>query len=306
VDGAAWLVLRGLLKKVVVADTLAPVVALTFGHPASFGPLAAWFAIAAFATQLYCDFSGYTDIGRGCAKLLGFSVPENFLSPYQSAHPAEFWRRWHISLSSWQRDYLYIPLGGSRVSSGRIYFNLLVTMALGGLWHGASWHFLVWGVYHGLLFCGHRLWAARLGTRAWYRRLMAAWPGALAARFVTLALVCVGWVFFRASGLIPAGRMLVSAVAFWRPLTAGLTLDPLSSPVLLVAGAALVVVAGWGWSVAPDALRGGWRHARQWAVSGWRQHTWLLGIRPAVYALVVAVLVAWPPQATQRFIYFQF
>jgi alginate O-acetyltransferase complex protein AlgI len=306
VDGAVWLVLRGLLKKVVVADTLAPIVALAFGHPASLGPLAAWFAIAAFATQLYCDFSGYTDIGRGCAQLLGFSVPENFLSPYQSAHPAEFWRRWHISLSSWLRDYLYIPLGGSRVSSGRIYFNLLVTMALGGLWHGASWHFLVWGVYHGLLLCSHRLWSATLGTRAWYRRLMAAWPGALAARFVTLLLVCVGWVFFRASGLLPAGRMLVSAVAFWRPLTAGLTLDPLSSPVLLVAGAALVVVAGWGWSVAPNEMRDVWNYARQWAVSGWRQHPWVLGIRPALYALVVVVLIAWPPQATQRFIYFQF
>jgi hypothetical protein len=179
-------------------------------------------------------------------------------------------------------------------------------MALGGLWHGASWHFLFWGAYHGILLCVHRLWAATVGTFGWYQRLMALWPGALAARLVTLLLVCVGWVIFRASGLAPAGRMLMSAVAFWRPLTAGLTLDPLSSPVLLVIGAALVVVAGWIWSLTPHPAHAGWRRLQRWITSSWGRHPWFLGIRPALFALAVIVLLAWPPQATQRFIYFQF
>src|SRR5262249_3266114 len=158
-----------------------------------------WFAIFAFAVQIYCDFSGYTDIGRGSARLLGYAVPENFNRPYQAASPAEFWHRWHMSLSTWLRDYLYIPLGGSRVArERRVYLNLMLTMAVGGLWHGAQWHFMVWGVYQGLLLCGHRLWSRSVGQTAPYRLMMKVWPAQLLARAVTLVLVSVGWLLFRA------------------------------------------------------------------------------------------------------------
>jgi D-alanyl-lipoteichoic acid acyltransferase DltB (MBOAT superfamily) len=143
IDGAIGLILRGLLKKVLVADTLSPVVGALFAHPDRLGPLSAAFAVLAFTTQIYCDFSGYTDIGRGSALLLGYNVPINFNSPYQSAKVGDFWNRWHISLSTWLRDYLFIPLGGSRVKpAARIYLNLMITMALGGCGtarRGTSW-----------------------------------------------------------------------------------------------------------------------------------------------------------------------
>jgi alginate O-acetyltransferase complex protein AlgI len=158
-DRALSLILRGMAKKILVADLLAPVVAQAFARPDRLGFVTTWLAIYAFAAQIYADFSGYTDIGRGCAMLLGYSVPENFASPYQARNPSEFWDRWHISLSTWLRDYLYIPLGGSRRRLPRVCLNLLLTMALGGLWHGASWHFMLWGVYQGALLIAYRLWA---------------------------------------------------------------------------------------------------------------------------------------------------
>ncbi len=130
-DDGLSLIVRGMAKKIIIADTLAPLVGVAFGHPERLGFLAAWCAIYAFAAQIYADFSGYTDIGRGCALLLGYSVPENFAAPYAAHSPSDFWDRWHISLSRWLRDYLYIPLGGSRRPLPRVCLNLLITMALG-------------------------------------------------------------------------------------------------------------------------------------------------------------------------------
>jgi D-alanyl-lipoteichoic acid acyltransferase DltB (MBOAT superfamily) len=255
IDAAVWLILRGLLKKILLADSLAPFVATAFAHPGQLGPLSAWAAVLAFAAQIYGDFSGYTDIGRGSARLLGYSVPENFTSPYQSANPAEFWHRWHMSLSTWLRDYLYIPLGGSRVAPARIYLNLMLTMALGGLWHGAQWHFMVWGVYQGVLLCGHRLWQRTAGRTALYRRAIAHPLLAFATRPLTLALVCAGWVFFRADTLPGAFAMLGSMLAFGRAPQAGLPLDFSSTPLLLLALAGAVVVAGWIWAVAQPSVK---------------------------------------------------
>ena len=146
-----FLVAQGLVKKIVFADYLGGYVDKVFAAPGDYTGIAALIGVYAYAFQIYFDFSGYTDIAIGCGKLFGFEIPINFDLPYISRNPREFWRRWHISLSSWLRDYLYIPLGGNRKTRGRTYFNVMTTMILGGLWHGANWTFVLWGVYHGIL-----------------------------------------------------------------------------------------------------------------------------------------------------------
>jgi alginate O-acetyltransferase complex protein AlgI len=153
-----FLIFLGLFKKVVLSDNLGEVVAAGFGHPERMGTLDAWIAIAGFTIQIFLDFSGYTDIGRGSALLFGYKVPENFNWPFLSSNLTEFWRRWHISLSTWLRDYLFIPMGGSRVSKWKQQRNLFITMVLGGLWHGAAWHYVIWGAFHGSGLVATKLW----------------------------------------------------------------------------------------------------------------------------------------------------
>ena len=143
------MILYGLVKKVVVADNLAPFVKETFTGELTHDSLAVLVAIVAFAIQIYCDFSGYTDIAIGSARVMGLTFPGNFAHPYFSTNITQFWQRWHISLSRWLRDYLYIPLGGNRKGRARQCLNLLITMVLGGLWHGAAWNFVLWGLYQG-------------------------------------------------------------------------------------------------------------------------------------------------------------
>jgi alginate O-acetyltransferase complex protein AlgI len=153
-----WLIASGIAKKVILADfLLAPFVDMVFADPSVGSPPVHLIAAYSFAFQIYFDFSGYTDIARGLALLLGFELPLNFMEPYLSRNPAELWRRWHLTLSRWLRDYLYISLGGNRRGRGRGYLNVFLTMLLGGLWHGAGWNFLVWGGLHGLLLAAHRL-----------------------------------------------------------------------------------------------------------------------------------------------------
>lgn len=144
-----FLILQGLFKKIVLGDNLGYVVNHGFKNISTLSPADAWISVAGFTFQIFFDFSGYTDIGRGSALLLGYKVPENFNWPFLAANLTEFWRRWHISLSTWLRDYLFIPLGGSRVSPARARFNTMLTMILGGLWHGAAWHYVIWGAFHG-------------------------------------------------------------------------------------------------------------------------------------------------------------
>ncbi len=196
--GVRWGVLqivKGLIKKMVFADNLAPVSTQFFGHIGSSpDAVSAWAAVLAFGLQIYCDFAGYTDIARGCSRILGFDFPSNFERPYLSADIAEFWRRWHISLSTWLRDYLYIPLGGNRRGAARTYLNLLIVMGLGGLWHGASWNFVVWGLYHGVLLAAHRFTSGFVSRASfWYSRAMV--PVRVAFTFL---LVNLGWILFRA------------------------------------------------------------------------------------------------------------
>lgn len=200
-EAVAWgvvQIVKGLIKKTVFADSFAVIAngyfdAQAGGHVGQGGAVAAWVGVLAFSMQIYFDFSGYTDIARGCARLLGYDFPPNFERPYLARDIAAFWRRWHISLSTWLRDYLYIPLGGSRGGSVRTYVNLLATMALGGLWHGASWNFLLWGVYHGVLLGLHRAWSGWRGVRAGPGTAV----GDAASVGLTFLLVTVGWVTFR-------------------------------------------------------------------------------------------------------------
>ncbi|MBO6948163.1 MAG: MBOAT family protein [Rhodospirillales bacterium] len=183
----------GLYKKVVIADGIAPFADSLFDNPAA-NPtaLAAWCGTLAYTMQIYFDFSGYSDMAIGLARVFGIRLPVNFASPYKAASIIEFWQNWHITLSRFLRDYLYIPLGGNRFGDMRRYANLLITMLLGGLWHGAAWTFVVWGGLHGALLAVNHLW------RKWRGGSSASSAGRALARALTFLCVVVGWVFFRA------------------------------------------------------------------------------------------------------------
>ncbi len=186
----------GLLKKVLIADHLATIVDPILKQP-HWSFLDAWTAALGYSGQLYFDFSGYSDMALGLGLLFGLRIPRNFDSPYRAAGIQEFWRRWHISLSTWLRDYLYIPLGGSQCGTYRTQFNLMLTMLLGGLWHGANWTFVIWGAYHGLLLI-----MDRTGSGVFLK-----WPRVV-YQLQTFLLVAIGWVLFRSDNLPMAGRWL--------------------------------------------------------------------------------------------------
>jgi alginate O-acetyltransferase complex protein AlgI len=208
------LYIQGLIKKAVIADHLAAVVDPVFAQPGLYGSQALALAVLGYALQIYCDFSGYSDIAVGLAHTLGFKLPANFRRPYFACGMTDFWRRWHISLSSWLRDYLYVPLGGNRHGALATYRNLLLTMTLGGFWHGARLTFMVWGVYHGLLLVLERA----LPRPSWLRSAVFR-PATVLATFLA---VCLGWVFFRAQSLGEAGTILTGLL---QP-TSGIQLAP--------------------------------------------------------------------------------
>jgi alginate O-acetyltransferase complex protein AlgI len=188
-DGARQM-LWGFFKKMVIADSLAPLVEAAYGNPgAATGSDLLW-GTYFFAFQIYCDFSGYTDIAIGCAKLFNFQLSRNFTYPYFATSIPDFWRRWHIALSNWFRRYLYIPLGGNRVSKGRWCLNILIVFVVSGLWHGANWTFLVWGLLHGLFFLAFSKSVESLSPA---RRMLQI--------LLTFHLVCFAWIFFRANSI---------------------------------------------------------------------------------------------------------
>ena len=222
---------HGLAKKVLVADVLATSADSIFAlSPSALSPAVAWFGVAAYTLQIYFDFSGYSDMAIGIGLMLGFRLPENFRHPYASRSITEFWRRWHISLSSWFRDYLYIPLGGNRRGRARTYLNLVIVFLLCGLWHGAALTFVLWGAFHGLLLIMERLGAGRLLSRA---------PAPISIG-VTVLLVALGWVLFRAqnaehalkiyaalmgeSGDLPQSLALHATAHSWSVLAIGMLL----------------------------------------------------------------------------------
>lgn len=281
---ALLLIAAGLFKKVVIANSLATLlVDDVFANPAGFSASQVLLAIYGYAAQIYCDFSGYTDIAIGCALLLGYRFPDNFNAPYQAASPQEFWRRWHISLSTWLREYLYIPLGGSRHGHVRTQLNLMATMLLGGLWHGAAWTFVVWGGWHGLMLAVHRewerFWAAR-GGGLWRQGL--AWG--IASRVLLFHAVCFGWVFFRAEGFDRAVAVLSQLVqGVWQ--------------ADLAPGMVLCVLAGIGLQYLPRRM-----HLRL-HLGAIRLHPLVLG---SLFALALTAVEVLGPSAPAPFIYFQF
>lgn len=191
-------VIWGFFKKVAVADSLAPFVDQCFASPTSFGSLHLFIGVIFYSFQIYCDFSGYSDIAIGLARMMGFDFPKNFRTPYFSKDFSEFWTRWHITLSSWLRDYLYIPLGGNRHGTFHTYKNLMITMLLGGLWHGASWVFVFWGFLHGMYLVIQRLFGAYWGQfLEWIR------TPKVVRQLINMTLVytftCLAWIFFRAT-----------------------------------------------------------------------------------------------------------
>ncbi|MBX3410517.1 MAG: MBOAT family protein [Phycisphaeraceae bacterium] len=193
------LCLNGFVKKVLVADNLARLVELILGDPEGLSSLAIMIGAALFAIQIYCDFSGYSDIARGVSRMFGVNIAINFNFPYFSTSIIDFWRTWHISLSSWLRDYLYIPLGGGRGSVPRVYFNLMATMVLGGLWHGAAWNFVIWGFYQGLLLCLNRVLRAGIERAPLLGALLQTRVGTAVRWAGTMYFVLLGWLIFRVS-----------------------------------------------------------------------------------------------------------
>ena len=203
----------GLFKKSCLADSIAPFANATFSAAASSQPLTvldAWAGALAYAMQIYFDFSGYSDMAIGAALMLGIRLPLNFDSPYKATSIIDFWRRWHMTLSRFLRDYLYFPLGGNRRGPVRRYINLLITMGLGGLWHGANWTFVIWGVIHGLCLCANHLWHTVRAPRHEPLSVVHIWGN----RLLTFLVVVVAWVFFRAPNLETAERMVRTMFGF--------------------------------------------------------------------------------------------
>ena len=203
-----FLILTGRFKKAIVSDYISlNFVDRIFDEPLLYSGFECLAGIYGYALQIYCDFSGYSDMAIGIALLLGFRFPKNFDSPYKAATITEFWRRWHISLSTWLRDYLYIPLGGNRKGRVRTYINLLITMLLGGLWHGAAVRFVLWGALHGAALALHKLWL-KFVPRAKATGAEMSWGWRIAGIFFTFNLVCFGWLMFRAESMQTVSLML--------------------------------------------------------------------------------------------------
>ena len=284
----AWLIAWGLYKKMVVADNMATLVNTTFAPydrltSAAVVPhdgLRLLLAVYAFAIQIYCDFSGYSDIARGTARLLGFDIMVNFNLPYFARSPSDFWRRWHISLSSWLRDYLYISLGGNRAGVAAMYRNLMLTMLLGGLWHGASWTFVLWGAYHGALLVIYRVIGGRFGDRE-----LPGWVAVLQG-LLMFHLTCLGWLLFRAKNL-----------ATIRAFLASIFLHPHGSPA---AAADFETILYFGWFIA------------LFEVAQWLSGTlhpmarWPWWVRLNVWMMVLLALLTLTPATPSTFIYFAF
>jgi len=287
---ALFLILTGLFKKAVISDYIAlNFVDRIFDEPLLYSGFECLMGLYGYALQIYCDFSGYSDMAIGLALMMGFHFPKNFDAPYRSATITEFWRRWHISLSSWLRDYLYISLGGNRQGKGRTYLNLLLTMLLGGLWHGAALRFVVWGALHGVALALHKMWLAVVPGAKIFGKDMNPVMRLLGIVF-TFHLVCLGWLVFRADSMQSAGLML-------HQIFSAFNSELIPQVVAGYSGAFLLIAIGYLLHAVPD-----------------RGDHWLRGvITRAPMGLQVGMLVCmiWlvmqiKSSDIQPFIYFQF
>ena len=273
------LIISGLFRKCVIADNCAVIANAAFGGKMGGGWPVTLIGTWAFAFQIYGDFSGYSDIARGCAQLLGFHFMLNFKQPYLATSLQDFWRRWHISLSTWLRDYLYIPLGGNRNGERRTYFNLLATMLLGGLWHGANWTFVIWGGLHGGALALERLWDTRSALRA--KGWVSIWLG----RALVFQFVCLTWIFFRAASF---SKAIEFVAGLWHRS---------SCPDALATFLYLAFFAGLMMAVDVALEHSGQEYVSQHFSPAWQTAVAVLGL------LLVAALTM---GETNAFIYFQF
>ena len=287
------LILSGLFKKIVIASYLSEhIVRQVFQVPDHFSAPAVLAGVYAYSIQIYCDFSGYTDLAMGIALLMGFSIPENFRSPYSAVNVQEFWHRWHISLSTWLRDYLYISLGGNRKGEFRKYLNIMITMVLGGLWHGAHARFLLWGALHGLgLVVTHLYkdirtrWRGAADTAGQQTGGALNSLGAFVSWLLTFHFVSFLWVFFRAENA-PRALEIFQAVLQWgRP---GEGFEVLVIPAIL-AGLGMQFIGGY--------IKGGYM---------WVQNRLPLPLQALVISVIVLVILRLGPDGVLPFIYFQF
>jgi alginate O-acetyltransferase complex protein AlgI len=275
----------GAVKKLVISDQIAPNVDLIFANPGAYDGFTLLQGALGYGVQIYCDFSGYSDMAIGCARMMGFKFMENFQMPYSAVSITEFWRRWHISLSSWFRDYLYISLGGNRKGPGRTYVNLMVTMLLCGLWHGASWNFVFWGGLHGAGLAVHRIWCKWNPFRSLAERPAFAFAGTLLSRLLTLGLVLVGWIFFRAQSWTDA-LVYVDRVTSWTREGTHL-ISPYIYPALAVVVATHLLV----------------NKDRNWALEVPQRS---VPVRIGYFAALITCIVLLGATDSAPFIYFQF
>jgi alginate O-acetyltransferase complex protein AlgI len=274
----------GFAKKVVIADNIAPFVDGVFADSGSYDSGTLWLGSMGFAAQVYCDFSGYSDMAIGSARILGFRLPENFRFPFTAPNVANFWRRWHITLYSFMRDYVYVPLGGSQVSAGRRVFNVLATMTLVGLWHGAAWQFVLWGLFNGLLVTASGLITQGLAGRPRLAALLGTRAGFVLRVAVVNVVFVLGLGIFRSQGmdavLLTLARMLglVGGGSTW------------FNPWILVAYGAVLL----GCVAAEFDLLGRLRVVTP------------VLLQPVVWVALIVFLVLFSPDESAAFVYFQF
>jgi alginate O-acetyltransferase complex protein AlgI len=287
-SSGAWLIYWGTFKKVVIADNLAKLVDHVYSGSAAGGGdvtgVEMWLAVYAFTWQIYCDFSGYTDIARGVARIMGFDLMLNFRLPYFATSPANFWQRWHISLSTWLRDYLFLSLGGNSRGPRRAAFNLGLTMLLGGLWHGAAWPFVLWGAFHGLLLMLHRL-CLPLLTRVNPTGEAGRWLWQGVRIVVTFHFIAFGLMIFRSDSL---SHIIANTAILFGPMSWSAGAGWLAPLALLLAPLALVQLA--------QAATGDLEVMLRW--------TW--PVRLALYTVLALLIVLLGEDGGNPFIYFQF
>jgi alginate O-acetyltransferase complex protein AlgI len=286
------LILMGLFKKIVIADSLSVLVDAVYNSPQSYPGFPMVIATLFFAIQIYCDFSGYTDIAIGTAKLLGFDLAINFRTPYFSTSLTEFWRRWHISLSTWFRDYVYIPLGGNRGSVSRANVNIFITFVLSGFWHGAAWTFVIWGAIHGLVLIIEKTFTTKAEEVSSAFKQGFSW-------LVTFCIVCFAWIFFRSNSLSDAWFIIThmfSDVLSYTDLQAmalkfrgmGLQIKDILNAIFFV-----VVLLIIETSFRNERIKG--------LINSYRSVRW-----PAYYFLIIAIVISATKNPAGNFIYFQF
>lgn len=288
-----FLIFQGLFKKIVLGDNMGHVVNRGFNNISELGTLDAWIAVAGFTFQIFFDFSGYTDIGRGSALLFGYKVPENFNWPFVAANLTDFWRRWHMSLSTWLRDYLFIPLGGSRGGAWKVRRNVLLTMVLGGLWHGAAWHYVIWGAFHGTGLVLSKEWQDLVTRTPWLAKLRPHpiwhWSGVV----VTILFLFMAGILFRADTMPQALAM---------------------AHKLVLSGESSIVVNSFVQSTLPVSLSMyiaflTLRHSNLFASLNDRiieTFESSKAARVTAYASVALIILGFAPGRVSPFIYFQF